>query len=231
MTDRELGLADRAVGVTDRTVLLCGATGLVGRECLRQLLADPGVARVRALVRRELGVHDPRLDERLVDFERLAEHAELLGGVAQVVCALGTTIKQAGSREAFRRVDHDYPLALARLGVACGARHYLLVSSIGASPHARTFYLRVKGELEQALAALSYRSLSILRPSLLVGERAERRRGEELAARLGFLFPTRYKPIAAADVAAGIVRLAREDAPGQRIVESAELRAWASEGR
>jgi uncharacterized protein YbjT (DUF2867 family) len=214
-----------------RTVLLCGATGLVGREALHQLLADPGIARVRALVRRELELRDPRLELCVVDFERLAEHAAALAGADQLVCALGTTIKQAGSREAFRRVDHDYPLALARLALEHGARHVLLVSSIGASPRSRTFYLRVKGELEEALAGLPYRSLSILRPSLLVGERAERRRGEELAARLGFLFPARYKPIAAAEVAAGLVRLAREDAPGRRIVESAELRAWASAAR
>lgn len=210
-----------------RTVLLCGATGLVGRECLRPLLADPGVALVRALVRRALDLRDPRLEVCVVDFERLAEHTSAFDGVDQIVCALGTTIKQAGSKQAFRRVDHDYPLALAQLGLERGARHYLLVSSIGASPRSRTFYLRVKGELEEALAALGYRSLSLLRPSLLVGERAERRLGEELGARLGFLFPARYKPIAAADVAAGIVRLAREDAPGRRVVESAELGAWA----
>jgi uncharacterized protein YbjT (DUF2867 family) len=209
-----------------RTILLCGATGLVGRECLRQLLADPGVGRVHALVRRSLPERDPRLTEQLVDFDRLAEQATL-DGVDQIVCALGTTMKQAGSKQAFRRVDHDYPLELARLGVAHEARHYLLVSSIGADPRARTFYLRVKGELEQALLALPYRSVSILRPSLLTGERAERRAGEAFASHLGFLFPSRYKPIAAAAVAAGIARLARADAPGHQIVESAELRARA----
>jgi len=221
-----------------RTILLCGATGLVGRECLERLLADPGVARVQVLTRRPLPESDcalaeeaskgnPRLTQELVDFERLADRAELFEGIDQIVCALGTTLKQAGSREAFRRVDHDYPLELARLGAARGARHYLLVSSIGASPRSRTFYLRVKGELEQAILALPYRSVSILRPSLLVGARAERRRGEELAAHFGFLFPAKYKPIAAGDVASGIARLAQEDAPGPRIVESAELRAWA----
>ncbi len=212
---------------TKRTVLLCGATGLVGRECLRQLLADPGVSRVRALVRRPMPELDPRLSVQVVDFERLAEHAAALDGVDQIVCALGTTIKQAGSREAFRRVDHDYPLELARRGAERGARHYLLVSSIGASATSRSFYLRVKGELEQALLALPYRSVSIVRPSLLVGERSERRRGEELAARFGFLLPARYKPVAGAEVAAGLVKLAREDLAGHRIVESAELRAWA----
>jgi uncharacterized protein YbjT (DUF2867 family) len=216
------------MGDDRRTVLLCGATGLVGGECLRLLLADGGVGRLHVLLRRALSAEagrDPRLTQQVVDFDRLGEQAEL-AGVHQIVCALGTTMKQAGSREAFRRVDHDYPLELARLGVERGARHYLLVTAVGADPRSRIFYNRVKGELERALLALPDRSGSILRPSLLVGERATPRRAEALAARLGFLFPSRYKPIAAADVAAGIVRLAREDAPGQRIVESAELRAW-----
>jgi uncharacterized protein YbjT (DUF2867 family) len=211
---------------TKRTVLLCGATGLIGGECRRLLLADPGVGRLHLIVRSASSADDARVTEQVVDFERLAEQAGL-AGVDQIVCALGTTMKKAGSQEAFRRVDHDYPLELAKLGVARGARHFLLVSSIGADPGSRTFYLRVKGELERAVLALPYRSVSIVRPSLLVGERAERRRGEELAARFGFLFPGKYKPVAAADVAAGIARLAREDAPGHRIVESVELREWA----
>jgi uncharacterized protein YbjT (DUF2867 family) len=162
----------------------------------------------------------------VVDFDRLGQQAEL-GGVDQIVCALGTTMKAAGSREAFRRVDHDYPLELARLGAARGARHFLLVTAIGADPGSRIFYNRVKGELERAVLALPYRSVSILRPSLLVGDRDRPRRAEAIAAHLGFLFPSRYKPITAAAVAAGIVRLAAEDRPGHRIVESAELRAWA----
>jgi uncharacterized protein YbjT (DUF2867 family) len=212
---------------TLRTVLLCGATGLIGGECRRLLLADPGVGRLHLIVRSASSAdRGARVCEQVVDFERLAEQAGL-AGVDQIVCALGTTMKKAGSKDAFRRVDHDYPLELAKLGVARGARHFLLVSSIGADPGARTFYLRVKGELERAVRALPYRSVSIVRPSLLVGERAERRRGEELAARFGFLGPGKYKPIPAADVAAGIVRLAQEDAPGHRIVESAELREWA----
>jgi uncharacterized protein YbjT (DUF2867 family) len=162
-----------------------------------------------------------------VDFDRLDAHRDAL--VAdQLICALGTTIKVAGSRERFRLVDRDYPLALARLGLEQGVRHFLLVSALGADAHSRVFYNRVKGELEDALAALPLRSLSIVRPSLLLGRRAEFRLGEQVLKRLAFLVPGKYGPVHARDVAAALVRLAKEDAPGRRIVESAELRAWAA---
>src|SRR5215210_5365488 len=129
-----------------RSVLLLGATGLVGRECLRYLLADADVERVVVLTRRRIVVPraSPRLEEHVINFERLAEHAALFA-VDQVVCALGTTIKQAGSQEQFRRVDFDFPLQAARLGHAHGARHFLLVSALGADARSRVFYSRVKG--------------------------------------------------------------------------------------
>jgi uncharacterized protein YbjT (DUF2867 family) len=224
-----------------RSVVLVGATGLVGGECLRLLLADPLFTHVVVLARRPLPrvsfgpapggfLDSPKLDVHIVDFDRLDAHRDVLRA-DQIICALGTTIKQAGSRERFRLVDHDYPLALARLGREQGARHYLLVSALGADAKSRVFYNRVKGELEDALGALSLRSLSIVRPSLLLGERAEFRLGEQIFKRLGFLAPAKYRPVHARDVAAALVRLAKEDAPGRRIVESAEVRAWAGGAR
>lgn len=209
-----------------RSVLLVGATGLVGGECLRRLVADPGVREVRVLLRRPLpaALAHPKLVERVLDFERLDEHAQFFA-VAQVVCALGTTIRSAGSQTAFRRVDHDYPIAVGRLARAAGARHYLLVSSVGADPAARGFYLRVKGETEQALLAQAWPAVTIARPSLLLGARTEFRLGERVAARLGFLMPGRFKPVRAARVAAALVRAAQEDRDGVRILENAELRA------
>lgn len=212
--------------MADRLVLLAGATGLVGGECLRRLVADPGVAQVRVLLRRPLpgGAPHPKVTQAVVDFERLAEKPELFV-VDQVLCALGTTIRQAGSQAAFRRVDHDFPVAVGRLALATGASHYLLVSSIGADPKARAFYPRVKGEVEQAIVDLGYRSTTIARPSLLLGERREFRLGERVASRLGFLMPARAKPVEAALVAAALVRCAAEDRPGVRILENAELRA------
>lgn len=208
-----------------RTVLLAGATGLVGRECLRQLSGDPEVAEVRALTRRPIPPADrlPRVTEVLVVFDHL-DRTPSLPGVQQVICALGTTLRKAGSRDAFRRVDHDYPLRLAQLALGQGATHFLLVSAVGADPRSRVFYSQVKGELEAAILALGFRAVTIARPSLLLGERGEFRLGEEIARRLAFLTPGRYKPVAAWQVAEALVRAAREDRPGARIIENAELR-------
>ena len=209
-------------------VLLVGATGLVGRECLHQMVADPVFDRVLVLARRSLPAEDraPKVVEQVVDFEQL-ESVTLSFRVDAVMCALGTTIKQAGSRERFRAVDFGYPLAAAKMALAQGARHYLLVSSLGADPRARVFYPRVKGELEEAIAALPFRTVSIFRPSLLLGDRQERRIGELLMKRVAFLFPPKWRAIQGRDVAAAMLRVAKEDLAGRRIVLSAQMLAWA----
>jgi uncharacterized protein YbjT (DUF2867 family) len=209
-----------------RTHLILGATGLVGRELLQLLLADNDTARVVAIVRRPTGVQHAKLDEHVFDLAEMDRHADLFA-VDDIFCALGTTIKVAGSQDRFRVIDHDLPLLAAKLGRAHGARHYLLVSSLGADPHSRVFYSRVKGELEEDLRALAYPQLTIARPSLLVGDRDEFRLGERLFAHLGWLMPPRYKPIAARDVARALVVLSRDQTPGTRIVESRELRQLA----
>jgi uncharacterized protein YbjT (DUF2867 family) len=214
-----------------RTVLLLGASGLVGRECLRLLLDDYSVGRIVVLTRRPLeGI--PRADKvrvEVVDFDALEARADLFD-VDQIFCALGTTIKKAGSREAFRRVDFEIPLAAAKLGVQHGAQHFLLVSSLGASASSRVFYSRVKGELEDALRTLSYRSVTIVRPSLLLGDREEFRLGEEIGKRFGWIAPGKYKPVPAAAVAAALVQAARTDDPGMHIVESDEITRLSSGG-
>jgi uncharacterized protein YbjT (DUF2867 family) len=164
-----------------------------------------------------------KLEAHIVDFGDLARGAPP-SMPPTIFCALGTTIRQAGSQERFRQVDYDYPLAVARLGLARGARHFLLVSALGASAASRVFYSRVKGELEDAVIALGYPSTTIVRPSLLAGERAEPRRGEEIGKRLAFLVPRRYKPVPGAAVAATLVRAAREARPGVTIIESRDIR-------
>jgi uncharacterized protein YbjT (DUF2867 family) len=206
-----------------RTVLVLGATGLVGREVVHQLLADPAVGEVVALTRRPIaGVRSPKLRNEVLDFDSLSDHASLFA-VDQVFCALGTTIKQAGSQAAFRHVDHDIPLAAATLGVRQGVKDFLLVSALGASAASRVFYNRVKGELEDALRTLGFRSLTIARPSLLVGKRDNPRLGEQIGARLGWLVPGKYKPVNASRVAAALVDAARRAEPGMRIIESDEI--------
>ena len=194
-----------------RSALVVGATGLVGRELGRQLAAEPGFARVVALARRPLDEGSGSGVETVIaDFDRLEASRDALAA-SHVFCALGTTIKQAGSQERFRQVDYGYPLRVAELAREAGARHYLLVSALGADPRSRVFYNRVKGEAEAAVSELPFRGVQIFRPSLLLGRRAVRRPGERLAAALlisasGVLVgPARkYRPVQATDVAAAM---------------------------
>jgi uncharacterized protein YbjT (DUF2867 family) len=205
------------------SVLILGATGLVGAECVHQFAASPRFARVIVLTRRPLGATTPsRVESHVIDFEGLDDAAQHFR-VSHIVCALGTTIKQAGSQERFRRVDHDYPLAAARLGLHEGARHFLLVSALGASARSRVFYSRVKGEVEDAIRALPYRSVTIVRPSLLLGDRAEFRLGERIGKLFAGIVPRTYKPVQASAVAATLVRAASKDEAGVRIIESKEI--------
>lgn len=216
-----------------RSVLLAGATGLVGRALLARLLADPGVSAVHALVRRPLAVDGggTKLHAHVVDFAGLPP----LPPVDEAYLALGTTIAIAGSREAFRAVDFDASLAVARAAQATGARRIGLVSAMGADAGSRVFYSRTKGELEDALASLPLDALVIARPSLLLGDRERlgqpRRRGERLAA--GFdrwlrpLLPARLRGIAAADVAAALAR-AVPCASGRLVLDSARMQGAAA---
>ena len=205
-------------------VWILGATGLVGREALSELLADDGFERVFAFARRSTGVVHPRLTERLVDFEKLEQDvAGISGDVA--LCALGSTIKQAGSQEQFRHIDHDYVLAFARAALAAGVRHFLVVTALGSDAQSRVFYNRVKGEVEASLSALPFAALTIVRPSLLIGARAESRLGERLLAPFSRLLPRSVAGIEARTVARALVRLARSPAAGKRVVLSKELHA------
>jgi uncharacterized protein YbjT (DUF2867 family) len=207
-----------------RNVLVLGATGLVGRALVNLLLREPTILSVVALVRRTVALpRDPKLSVHLTDFEHLDKHTDVFR-VDQVFCALGTTMRLAGTQDRFRRVDHDYPLQAAQLSRVGGATHYLLVSAIGADPASRIFYNRVKGETEADITRVGFASLTIARPSLLVGPRSERRIGERLGHVLGLLAPPSYRPIAAVDVAAALTLAARESRLGDRILTSREMR-------
>jgi uncharacterized protein YbjT (DUF2867 family) len=210
-----------------KTALVAGATGLVGGDVLRLLLEDRMYGRVVALARRPLGIKDERLEERLIDFDRL-DSADLFAD--HVYCALGTTMKQAGSREAFRKVDLDYVRVLAERSRAAGARAFALVSSAGANARSSNFYLRVKGEAEQAVIASGFESVQIMRPGFLVGERTERRTGEALGLRVfrivegAMVGPLRkYRPIRAVDVACAMIGTAAAETPGVKIYHYDEI--------
>ena len=208
---------------TARSALVAGATGLVGGELVRQLAEHPSYARLAVLLRRLPEAPLPeRVEPVLVDYEHLDRSAAWFA-VDDLFCALGTTIRQAGSQAAFRRVDHDYVVAVAQLARERGARHFLLVSSLGADARSRVFYSRVKGEVESAVRTPGYPSLTIVRPSLLLGPRSEFRLGEALVKPLAPLFPRRYRPVHARAVAATMIRAALEDRPGVRIIESRDI--------
>lgn len=212
------------------TILLAGATGLVGRHCLERLAVDPVFERIVVVTRRPFvdrtHPHAAKIEEHVVDFDRLSSYGDAFGADS-VICALGTTIRKAGSREQFRRVDHGYPLELAKVSRQHGAGQFLLVSALSADPNSHFFYSRVKGELEHDLRAASFESLVILRPSFLAGDRDEFRLGEEIALRLGFALPARYQPVQADAVAAVLVDEAARRRAGIHIIESPEIRAFA----
>ena len=206
-------------------LLLVGATGLVGGHVLEQALADPRIEQVVAPTRRPLTEH-PKLEAPRVDFDRLPEDAPWWHAHA-VVCTLGTTIKVAGSRQAFRRVDHDYPLAVARLARRHGTVTYALNSAMGADAASVIFYNRVKGEVEQALAGVGFTSLTYVRPGLIGGERAESRPGERVAiaavSALRGLLPRRFRLNPAENIARALLESARRAAPGVHVVSSDAL--------
>ncbi|PXV58333.1 Uncharacterized conserved protein YbjT, contains NAD(P)-binding and DUF2867 domains [Dyella jiangningensis] len=203
-----------------RHALLAGATGLTGQKLLALLLADETVAQVLAPTRHALPAH-PKLSNPVGMVSHLI--AQLHGQVDTVFCCLGTTIRQAGSREAFRMVDYDLPVSLGRHARALGANHYLVISALGADPASRLFYNRTKGELELALQKQEWPRLTIVRPSLLLGARHKPRMGEMLAAPFSRILPGRWRGIEAGTVANAMWRLARAPGNGLRIVESDEL--------
>ena len=205
-----------------RRLLLIGASGLVGAHALALALADPRVARVVAPTRRALPAH-PKLENPIVDFEALPRDAAWWAADG-AVSALGTTIRVAGSQAAFRRVDVDYVVETAALARAAGVRAFALNTALGADPSARNFYLRCKGEAERGVEALGFPALTLVRPALIGGERAQPRPMERLAIRLtnalSPLLPRRYRVVHAERIARRLLEGALRDEPGLRIVES-----------
>lgn len=208
-------------------VLLTGATGLVGGHLLRMLLNAPDIKSIAAPTRRPLsdisGVfnpHDPQLTDAL---------AQVVDPVDIVFCCLGTTRREAGSKEAFVHADYTLVIDTALVGKKLGAQHMLVVSAMGANAHSPFFYNRVKGEMEEALIAQQWPRLTIARPSMLVGEREKKRAGETLLAPLFSLLPGNLKSIDARDVAGALLAEALSPThEGVRILSSSQLRERAA---
>ena len=216
-----------AAPAADRVVMVAGATGLVGREVLAALLADRRTRTVHSLGRKAPGLQHPGLLAHTVDFSRLPA----LPRVDEVYIALGTTIKTAGSQQAFRAIDLDAVVAIARAARAAGATRLGVVSAMGADAGSSVFYNRTKGEMEQAVATLGFDTLVLARPSLLSGDRAAlnqpARHGEKIGLGLSrwirLLIPANYRPIAAGRVAASLVAAVRDGPPGQRVLLSGAM--------
>lgn len=207
--------------LTPQHILLAGATGLTGEHLLDRLLSEPTINRVLAPSRSPLAEH-AHLDNPVGQLHDLLP--QLDGRIDAAFCCLGTTIRQAGSQEAFRAVDQELVLAFARRARELGTRHLLVISALGADPRSTVFYNRVKGETEEALMAMDWPQLTIVRPSLLLGPRREFRLGERLAAPLLRWIPGKYRGIEATVLARALWRLALEEGEGVRVVESDELR-------
>lgn len=209
-----------------RSALLVGATGLIGSYLLARLTASAHYGAVTVWTRSPLPRQDPKLAVRTIDFDRLEqEHV----AAEDVYCALGTTIKKAGSQAAFRKVDYEYPVALARAAARDGAKRLLVVSALGASAQSGIFYNQVKGEMEQAVLAAGVPATFLFRPSLLSGPRSEPRLGEQVGLVVGALLGPllgRYRPIHGDLVAAAMLAAAQSGMSG-RIFESEQIRRLA----
>ena len=206
-------------------LMLVGATGAVGRAVLAQALSDRRVAEVVALTRRPLPAAE-RLLNVVVDFDSLPEQAPWWT-VDAVICTLGTTQRAAGSNEKFAAVDRDLPLRIASRARAAGATRFALNSSLGADAGSGNFYLRTKGEAEDAIRELGYPGYTIVRPSLIDAERAESRPGERLALTfvrpLSSLIPRRWRAVTPEAIARALLNAALASSPDSRVVESEEL--------
>ena len=217
------------LAIKKKTALVVGATSLVGKELVKMLLASNEYEKIIVWVRRSIGIEHRKLEEKKIDFAMLASY-EFNETIDHLYCCLGTTIKKAGTKEAFKEVDLRYPLIMARKAKIAGVLQFIIISTMGAAVNSNIFYNRVKGEMEEALENLNLLGLHIVRPSLLLGKREEFRLGEQLAAMvsaaLPFLFTgtfKKYKPIPVETVAYAMYRVANQEITGNHIYESDKL--------
>lgn len=213
-----------------KTALIAGSSGLIGNALLRYLLEAKEYDRVVAIVRGPLNIHHPKLVEKQVDFDKLTDHQAIFATADDVFCCLGTTIKKAVTKEAMYKVDVEYPLAMAKMASLEGAHQFLVISSLSSDANSPIWYSRMKGILEQELAKMTFDTISILRPSLLLGKRKEFRLGERVAGALFgtlwfiFLGPlNKYKPIKGEAVALAMYRIAQLNRKGVTIYPSEKI--------
>ena len=209
-----------------KTAIVVGSTGLIGLQLLQLLLASDDYNKVIAFTKRDMGLKHPKLTQHIIDFDKPETYKELVVG-DDFFCTIGTTIKNAGSQQAFRKVDFEYPKQFARFALLNKVKHYLIISSLGADAKSGNFYLKTKGEIQDLLKDCNFESVSVLQPSLLLGDRTEFRLGEKVGAffmkMLPFLFIgsfKKYKPIEGKTVAKALLKIAQKNNKGFKIYES-----------
>lgn len=213
-----------------KTALIVGTSGLVGSHLLQQLLASPAYSKVISAVRSSSGITHPNLQEIIVDFDELKKSKEHFR-VNHIFCCLGTTMKKAGSKSAFRKVDYEYPVSIAEISKAQGADTFLLVTAMGANSKSIFYYNQVKGDVEKAILNLDFNHYCIFRPSLILGKRNESRFAEELGKQVLSLFRfllwgpfRRYRGVQAADIASSMISHAVNNKSGVEILEPNQIR-------
>ena len=218
-----------------KTALILGTTGLVGNELVKILIQQKNYEKIHLLVRRPIVSPDSSCEVHVVDFEQLHTYLELFK-VTDVFCCLGTTIKKAKSKEAFRKVDYEYPVEAAKIAKKSEVEKFLIITAMGSNAKSSIFYNRVKGEVEESLGNLSLPSVHIFRPSLLLGERKEFRFGEKIAAKTSAIInvlmvgPLRpYKAIEAKTVATAMAVVAKFGKSGMNIYPSHKIDQIAKE--
>jgi uncharacterized protein YbjT (DUF2867 family) len=210
------------------SVLVLGASGLIGSHLTGLLLKDNTIDKIYLLVRKPLNINHPRVEERIVDFNNADDFKTKFPQVDTIFCCIGTTQKQVkGDKELYRKIDFDIPVKAAKSGIEKGTGKYIIVSAIGSNAKSKNFYVQLKGQVEEAIAALPFQSVHIMRPSILLGSRKEFRLGEKifqvLLKPLSFLIPSIYKPIKAEQVAAAMIKAYKSDKKGITIYKYKEM--------
>lgn len=212
-----------------RTALIIGASGLTGQVLVQLLLADSLYSSITIYVRKQVSISHPKLKQQIVNYEKLDSAVE----ADDVFCCLGTTIKKAGSQQAFRQVDLVYPQKVAELQKAGGSKRFLLISAVGADDQSGIFYSKTKGQVEKAIIVLQYACTCIFRPSLIMGERSERRIGESIAMFFAKIIgpvlvgPLRkYQPVTALSIAKSMQDAALRFEDGIHIITSDEIKKF-----
>jgi len=209
-----------------KTALIIGSTGLIGSELLNLLLDSNDYLKVITFVKRDTGIKHPKLTQHIIDFDKPETYKDLVVG-DDFFCTIGTTIKKAGSKEAFRKVDFEYPRQFASFALQNKVKQFLIISSLGADAKSGNFYLKTKGEIQDFLKDCSFENVAVLQPSLLLGNRTEFRLGEKVGAffmkTFSFLFLgnlKKYKPIEGKTVAKAFFKIAQTNNKGFKIYES-----------